>query len=390
MKAKIINIVKYSKPVYSAYYYVMNSLISGLKPFVKTDDKLILFNSYAGRKFDDSPKAIFDVMKKDIRFKDYKLVWAFHNPEMYEIEGAEKIRTDTFEYFKTALQAKVWITNSSVERGLHFKNKNTLYFNTWHGTPIKKMGNDIENNKGFKEKKQSDIDVMTVQGDFEASMFSNCFGIPADRFLKVGLPRNDQLASYSYKEREQFRNKLGISSNKKVILYCPTFREFERDQNNGCILVPPMNLGKWEKELGEEYVLLFRAHYEVAKAMEIKENSFVRDVTGYPSINELMIASDILLSDYSSILVDYSIMDKPMLHFTYDYDKYSLNRGMYFDIRNYLSGADHEDAVINLIKFMNCNAETEKTKVFRKQFVQYYGNASRLSVDYIFERLIQK
>ena len=129
MKAKIINIVKYSKPVYSAYYYVMNSLISGLKPFVKTDDKLILFNSYAGRKFDDSPKAIFDVMKKDIRFKDYKLVWAFHNPEMYEIEGAEKIRTDTFEYFKTALQAKVWITNSSVERGLHFKNKNTLYFN---------------------------------------------------------------------------------------------------------------------------------------------------------------------------------------------------------------------------------------------------------------------
>lgn len=165
-----------------------------------------------------------------------------------------------------------------------------------------------------------------------------------------------------------------------MVLYCPTFREYERDQNNGCVLVPPVDLRKWEKELGEEYVLLFRAHYEVAKAMEFTDNNFARRVTDYPSINELMIASDILLSDYS-------IMDKPMIHFTYDYDKYALNRGMYFDIREYLSGADNEDAVIDLIRNMDPDKETGKTKMFRNRYVQYYGNAAEQSVSWIADKI---
>ena len=249
------------------------------------------------------------------------------------------------------------------------------------------MGTDIVKNQGFKEKKQSNIDVMTAQSDFEAEVMSRSFGIPADHFLKVGLPRNDQLARYTEEERKLCRDKLGLPADKKVIIYCPTFREYERDQNNGCVLAPPMDLVKWEKELGEEYALLFRAHYEVAKAMEFTDNNFVRSVTDYPSINELMIASDILLSDYSSIFVDYSIMDKPMIHFTYDYDKYALNRGMYFDIREYLSGADNENAVIDLIKNMDLDKEIEKTKAFRRQYVQYYGNAAELSVDWIVHKL---
>lgn len=112
-----------------------------LKLFVKTDDKLILFNSFAGRKYDDSPKAIYEEMKKDPRFKDYRLVWAFHQPEKYD--APQKIKTDSLTYFKTALAARVWVTNSSVERGLNFTGKRTLYFNTWHGTPMKKMRSDI-------------------------------------------------------------------------------------------------------------------------------------------------------------------------------------------------------------------------------------------------------
>ncbi|MBQ7037485.1 MAG: CDP-glycerol glycerophosphotransferase family protein, partial [Clostridia bacterium] len=135
---KLANIIKYFKFIYSLYYYVFSFLLSALRLFVKPDDKLILFNSFGGRKYDDSPKAIFEKMQKDPRFQDYKKVWAFHNPEGKEIPGVTCIKTDTFRYFVTALRARVWITNSSVERGLNFKGKNTYYFNTWHGTPIKK------------------------------------------------------------------------------------------------------------------------------------------------------------------------------------------------------------------------------------------------------------
>ena len=130
-----------------------------------------------------------------------------------------------------------------------------------------------------------------------------------------------------------------------------------------------MDLKKWKAELGDQYVLLFRAHYEVSKVMEVQENDFVRNVTDYPALNVLMIVSDILISDYSSIFFDYSIMDKCMLHFTYDFDKYEEKRGMYFDIRDYISGADSEDGVIAILRELNIQREFEKTVAFRNMYM---------------------
>ena len=128
-------------------------MINVLKLFVLPDNKLILFNSYAGRKYDDSPKAIFLSMKNDSRFKGYRFVWAFHDPSKYDVADCEKIKTDGLKYFVTALKARVWITNSSFERGLRFKGRRTFYLNTWHGSPIKKMGSDIDSaNQSFKSK----------------------------------------------------------------------------------------------------------------------------------------------------------------------------------------------------------------------------------------------
>ena len=390
MKQKLVNFLKYNKVAYAVYYRVMSFCMNVLKLFIKTDDKLILFNSFAGRKYDDSPKAIFEEMRKDPRFKGYRLVWAFHQPEKFQVDGAEKIKTDGMHYFRTALAARVWVTNSSVERGLHFKGRNTFYLNTWHGSPIKKMGSDIAaDNQSFGTKSENLVDIMNTQSYFEADIFSRCFGIPRDHFIEVGLPRNDALANYTTEEREQIRRKLGLQDGKKVILYCPTFREYEKDENLGVVLVPPMNLKKWEAELGDKYVLLFRAHYEVSKVMEVQENEFVRNVTDYPALNDLMIASDILISDYSSIFFDYAIMDKVMLHFTYDFDKYEEKRGMYFDIRDYLSGADSEDSIIAVLRNIDTRKEIDKTVAFRNKYMNFYGEASKKTVDCIAEHVLR-
>lgn len=388
MKKRIINLLKYNKGIYNIYFYIMSFILKLLKLFVKTDNKLILFNSFAGRKYDDSPKEIYEEIIKDDRFKEYKVVWAFHNPEKHKINGAKVIKTDTLEYFITALKSRVWITNSSVERGLDFKNKNTFYLNTWHGTPLKKMGSDIQtDNKSFKSKSKNKVDTMNAQSDYEANIFSRVFNIPRNHFLEVGLPRNDKLINYSCKTRSDIRARLDIPSNKKVILYAPTFREYEKDKNNGCVLKPPMNLKKWENKLSDEYILLFRAHYEVSKVMEINNNYFVRDMTNYNSLNDLMIASDILVSDYSSIFFDYSLMNKPMLYFTYDYEKYSSHRGMYFDIREHLNGGKNEDEIINILKNIDVNLEVNKTIDFKNKFVNYSGDATKKTIDYLYKVL---
>ena len=385
MKQKLTNFLKYNKVAYSIYYAVMSFCIGILKLFVKTDDRLILFNSFAGRRFDDSPKAIYDVMKKDSRFGSYKLVWAFHEPDKFT--GVEKIKTDGFNYFKTALKARVWVTNSSVERGLNFTGKHTYYFNTWHGTPMKKMGSDIDtSNSSFGSKSENHFDVMMSQGKFDTDVFSRAFNIPRERFLESGLPRNDILANYTESYRNDIRSKLGIDSDKTVILYVPTFREYEKDENYGVVMAPPMDLGKWEKEL-PNCVLLMRAHYEVSKVMNVQENSFIRNMTSYPDLNDLYIAADIMISDYSSVFFDYSITGKPMLHFAYDYDKYSSKRGMYFDIRDYVSGADNESELIAIIKSLDAKKEMEKTVVFRDKYINFYGHASKDAVDCIAKEL---
>ena len=386
MKQKLVNFLKYNKVAYVVYNRVMSFCMNALKHFVRTDDKLILFNSFAGRKYDDSPRAIYEEMKTDPRFTSYKLVWAFHYPEKYD--APQKIRTDGYRYFKTALAARVWVTNSSVERGLNFTGKRTLYFNTWHGTPMKKMGMDIEStNTAFNKKSACPFDVMMSQGYFETDVFSRSFGIPRKKFLEAGLPRNDILANYTDEQRRKIRSKLRIREDQTVVLYCPTFREYDKDKNFGVIMAPPMDLKKWERELGEGYVFLMRAHYEVSKAMKVEENDFVRNMTDYPDLNDLFIAADILISDYSSVFFDYSITGKPMLHFCYDYEKYSSKRGMYFDIRERIGGGKTEDQVIELIKSMDMSAETRKTISFRDEFVNFYGSATKAAVDCIAKEL---
>lgn len=384
MKSKIINIVKYNKIIYNLYFSIFSMLINVIKLFVKPDKNLILFNSFAGRKFDDSPKELFEAIKNDSRFSHYKLVWAFHNPRNFNVEGATKIKTDGLEYFITALKARVWITNSSVERGLNFKGKNTIYLNTWHGTPLKKMGSDIDSiNQSFSTKADNKFDLFNVQSEYETDIFSRAFNVPKSNFLKFGLPRNDVFANHDELMRNAIREKLGLPNEKKIILYAPTFREYEKDSMNGCLLAPPIDMNKWRNELSNDYILLIRAHYEVANSMEIIDDSFVRNVTNYPSLNELMIASDLLVSDYSSIFFDYSIMDKPMFHFSYDYQRYKDLRGMYFDIRDYINGGNSEETIINLIKNIDYCSEIKHTKEFRARFVNYYGNATMSTIDYL-------
>lgn len=383
VKEKLITIIKHIRWIYDIYYYGCNFLVKMMGIFVKKEDNLILITSFGGKKYDDSPKVLYEKMIRDSRFDGYNIIWAFHNPEQFAHLKLNTIKVDTISYFKTALKARCWITNSGIERGLNFKPKSTFYFNTWHGTPIKKMGSDLsKKNESFKGKGRNTVDIMTAQSDFEADVFSRVFGIPANNFLKCGLPRNDKLANYTHEHYKLIKEKLELPKDKKVILYAPTFREYERDAEHNCILKPPMNLDKWQERLGDEYCLLFRAHYEVAKVMNMQDNVFVKNMSSYESLEDLMIVSDILISDYSSIFFDFSIMDKVMLHFTYDYDKYKEKRGMYFDIREYLPGGKNEDEIIELLRKLT-DIEKDATRKFREKYINYYGNAADQSLDCI-------
>ena len=389
-KRDLINAVKYNGLLYRLYYYFGSLSLRILGRFVKQKSNIIVFSSFGGRKYDDSPRCIFEAMSKDKRFSDFSFIWALGNPDNFEIPNAQKVKCDTIAYYKALLSARVWITNSTMERGLSFKPRRIFNLNTWHGTPIKLMGSDINKDNASFGSLSSEChdDIMLAQGKYDVDVFSRAFTIPKERFRIIGLPRNDELIHGNTEKKEQkIRAKLRIPNTKKVILYAPTFREYDMDSIGNCKLTIPFNLEKWEEKLGHQYVLLFRAHYEVVKVLDIKDDTFIRNVSSYDNLNELMIVSDLLISDYSSIFFDYSIQDKPMLCFAYDYDKYNKARGMYFDIREKIPNYTNEDNLIDELQHLDDSKHIENTKLFRKEFIESYGDASQQAVELIYEKL---
>ena len=380
MKQRIIYILKHNGFVQKIYKLCFSFIFKFFGKFIKTDENMVLFVSFMGMKFNDSPKAIYDYIQERDKYKTLKCVWAFDNPENFP--NLNTVKIDTLSYFLTALKAKYWVTNTNIERGLTFKKKGTVYLNTEHGTAIKYVGNDCPGRKDFNFKT---VDYLCIASEYDRKVFKSAFNVPEESFFPCGRPCDDVLWNISEEVRNEIRKKLGIPDNKKVILYAPTWRD---SVNGGKTydIKPPIDLKYWEEQLKDEYILLFRAHHITTKVLNVSYNDFVRDASGYPDINELMIAADILVSDYSSVFFDYSILEKPMFCFAYDYKEYAKERGMYIDMTKEFSNelCFTENELLERIKFMDEEIEKNNTKEFKSKFVQYGGNGIKQCVEKLF------
>lgn len=389
-RKSLVNRVKSSRTIYYIYYHLGNVFVNTLKQFVKADPKLVLFVSYGGRRFDDSPKEIYEAMQADSRFCEYHLVWAFIDPEKHNIDRGKKISINSIEYVITAIKARVWVTNVSIRRGLSFNGKHTLFVNSWHGTAIKHLAADCKTAScDFKPKdKLARADIMLAQGIYDVEVFAKAFNLRKSQIHLTGLPRNDSLVTgNNQKNIENLKKQMNLPLGKKIILYAPTFRESKGIGIHSWIQEQPFNLEKWQKKMGENFVLLIRGHHIVHEMKGISESTFVRDFSSYPFLNDLMLVSDILISDYSSIIFDYSILARPIICYTYDYDQYVHDRGVYFDIRTELDYEEEEDKLIDRIMKIDYQEGCKKTLMFRKKYVQSYGDASEKALNLIYKAI---
>ncbi|MFP5114108.1 CDP-glycerol glycerophosphotransferase family protein [Bacillaceae bacterium C204] len=393
IKQKLINFVKTHGWFYDLYYFIGSTLLRIIGKVIKIKEKSILFVSFGGKKFDDSPKAIYDYICNNQMFDEYELIWAFNEPEKYNLKRGKKIKIDTFKYYLIALGSKFWITNSAIERGLNFKNKKTFYINTWHGTPLKKIGTDAvstSSQTGLGSKNIYTQNLMTAQSEFDANIFSRLFGIDKNNILICDLPRNDYFSNNNNYNTAEIKEKLGIRGNRKIVLYAPTYREYLRDEENNNYIAPPIDINKWKEKLDEDYIILFRAHYEIINVLGIENSSFIYNVSNYENLNELMIVSDMLISDYSSIFFDYSILGKPMYCFAYDLEEYKNKRGLYLDIKKELpfNVAINEDELINQIINLDYNRAIQQVLKFKKKYLPNTGYACHTVVEEIVKRSI--
>lgn len=361
------------------YVVIMSSVFQIWGKFQKIDDHVVLFVSFMGKSFNDSPKVLFDYMQKNEQYKKYRCVWAFEHPEKYS--ELETVKIDTPAYFKMALKAKYWITNTNIERGLKFKKKDQVYLNTWHGIALKYIGNDCP---GRKDYNFDTVDYLTVSGEYDEKVFKTAFNAKESSYLRCGMPRNEELWNATEENKIELRKKLNIPEDKKVILYAPTWRE-SVDGGKSYSIKPPIHFDKWEEALGEEYIVLFRAHHLTTRVLGVEYNDFVRDASSYPFVNDLMIASDILITDYSAIAFDYSILCRPIFCYAYDYDGYLSERGTYFNIdeRYPNKSCRTEEELLKRIQNILYEDECRNTKDFRNEFIQYGLNATKICINAI-------
>ena len=383
-KNRIEYLLKHSLCIQYIYKICLSRLFRILGLFLKTDDKLILFNSFGGKRFNDSPKVLFEAMQQDDRFSNYHFVWAFEKPEQFHIDNAESIQIDSWTYFKTALKAKVWISSVNIERGLHFKKKNTIYINTWHGAGTKKIGNACN---GRKDYNFSSVNIMLVQSEFEREIFLRDFLCNPKSIRKIGFPRNDELFNISEGQKELLREKFHIPENRKVLLYAPTWRD-SRDGGKSYEFIPPIHIENWRKQLSDEYVMLFRMHTFTTQ-FDMPYDEFARDVSDYENLNHILAITDVLITDYSTIIYDASIVGIPFICFGFDYETYSKERGFYFDLNAVYPGGvlTQEDSVIRRIDEVVNGADKEAYMAFREKFIEAGGTATESILSELSEML---
>ena len=373
MHDKIAYLIKHYLWVQKIYRFIFNILLSLIGMFVKTDDKLVLLSSYGGKNFGDSPGVLCEAMKGNKLFSGYKYVWATE----HELNN-ETVRIDTIDYFLTALRAKIWITNVNIERGLSFKKKGTIYLNTWHGTGPKKGGNAVA---GRNDYDFSSVDILCIDGKYMHDVMLKYFGAREENLLYSGRPREDELFAFSSDDSLSIKARLGIPFEKKVILYMPTWREYQPKD---------IDYELWQEMLGDEYVVLVRAHHFSKNVkLDRKIDECFIDVTNYNNVNELYYIADILISDYSSAFFDYGLLRKPMFCYAYDYERYVTDYGLFMDLEaEFPRGVKRtEIELLEAIKSMDYESYAKECGDYCYSYVNHEGNATKVCIQRLVELL---
>ena len=303
--------------------------------FTKIENDLILFECFFGRSISDNPLAIYESIDKT----RYRCVILVNNPS--DFPNYPTVKRKTVKAFFYMRKAKIIINNSRMPR-YWLKRKEQFYLQTWHGTPLKKLVHDLDlfdmPSASNKEKYLRMFDRETKKWDYLISSCehaTNCFKSAfnfKNKILEIGYPRNKKLYEVNH-DIDKIKEKLNIPLDKNILFYAPTYRD---NQNTGVgkyFFNDKLDYQLLTEQL-KDTIVLVRYHYAITTRNSLNYNNVI-DVSNYQDISDLYLVSDILITDYSSVFFDYSILKKPFLFFTPDIEEYKNElRGFYLDMNS--------------------------------------------------------
>ncbi len=290
----------------------------------------ILFFSYQGKSYSCNPKYIAEELLLNNDSVGVTIYFALKNPNKYD-EVPQKlnlIKYGSLKFFYCFFTSKIIVTNSSNLPYLP-KKVNQVLINTWHGGGAYKS--EFYNLK-LTNFKNRDVDYFISSSYKFCELLQKSTGIPKEKFINIGMPRNDILINFSSDRADYIKEKLLLEADVKYLLYAPTYRECKEnitypDFDGVVQMLSERFSGKWK--------VLVRGHYNVVNEFKAYQNNNVIDVSLYEDMQEILLISDAVITDYSSLIWDYSFLNRPCFLFVPDLEAYKKNRGFYYPLETW-------------------------------------------------------
>ncbi len=311
----------------------------------------VLFESFAGKVIGDNPLGIQRELVR--RGTDLQVLWTISRPDMPVPDGARAVMHGSPEWLEALATSRYLVNNTNFPPYFR-KAPGQVYCQTWHGTPLKRLGHDMPPGTisdaflALYDREAASWDFLVAANEFSAGALGGAFGYRG-RILTTGYPRNDRLVTAGGAERQAIRERLGVPDpDERILLYGPTWRASRRTTLGQ---FAPVNYLDASTQLPEGWRLAFRGHSHTHGAHDPSVAAGALDVTRYPDVTDLLIAADALLTDYSSLMFDFAVTGKPILFLTPDLADYRGSRGFYLDFEGEAPGpllATSDDVVARL------------------------------------------
>ncbi|MFI5940010.1 CDP-glycerol glycerophosphotransferase family protein [Streptomyces uncialis] len=343
------------------------------------DPRLAVYSAYWNRGVSCNPAAVYAKARE--LAPHIRGVWVVAAEHRHHVpDGVEYVVEGTRRYWRTMARATYLVSNSGFPGGFT-KRPGQTYLQTHHGTPLKRMGLDqrrypagthgISFSAVLAHADQWDLSLSANPHSTE--VWERGYPSTAYRALELGYPRNDVYFRTGPDEVGRLRAALGVPPGRTALLYAPT----HRDHQPG--FLPRLDLERLVRALGPRYVVLVRAHYRCGPGAEVPRHPRVLDVTAHHRVEELCLAADALITDYSSLMFDYACLDRPIITYAPDWQAYRLARGTYFDLLSGRPGdtpgavATVEDELIELFRSgrWDTPATDRLRAAFRTRFCPY-------------------
>ncbi len=354
--------------------------------FLPKNPRKAVCQSYYGRGYSDSPKAIAE----ELRRRGWQVFWTVKGHEEAKSlpQDVTPLVVDSPRAIWHQCTAGLWVDNS--RKWAHTQKRgSTLYIQTWHGFPLKRIEGDaaeaLDENYLKAAKKDSQMcDLFLSDSAFLTEIYRRAFWYSGE-VLECGFPRNDMLFGPGREEEAQVRRSLSLPDDKRLALYAPTFR---KDKGLSVYDLDYQRLTEaLSRRFGGEWLVLAKLHPNIAeKAGRLAlDPRWVRNASAYPDIQDLYLACDALVTDYSSVMFDYMCTGKPCFLYVNDLEAYRSDRNftLDLDLLPFARAEDNQELEAAVLAF-DPQVQRARQEAFCQDLgVKEAGSAARQAVDWL-------